>query len=97
MEITREELMLFTDRIMDKLELIENGIKQILESRNVLDGETLVSTRDLCRMLDLNERTLFNYREKGILHGIVIERKIYYRMSEIKALMKRIIEQQTNL
>ena len=89
--------MLFSDRVMDKLDQIENGVKQILESRNVLDGETLVSTRDLCRMLDLNERTLFNYRDKGILHGIAIERKIYYRMSEIKTLMKKIIEQQTNL
>ena len=96
MEITRKELALFSDRFMDKLDQIESGIKQILESRTVLDGETLVSTRDLCRMLDVHERTLFNYREKGILHGIVIERKIYYRMSEIKALMKQTIEQQTN-
>lgn len=46
-----------------------------------------IENKELACRLNLSLRTLQTYRERGILGFSVIERKIYYKISEIQALI----------
>ncbi|MDH6306740.1 hypothetical protein M2459_001974 [Parabacteroides sp. PF5-5] len=71
------------------LDELLDTIGQALKSRTPhLNGEKLLSNRDICRMLHVSFRTLQDWRDTGKIPFIQIKGKILYKESEILNLVE---------
>jgi len=61
-----------------------NTIGQALKNRTPhLNGEKILSNRDVCKMLHVSSRTLQDWRDTGKIPFIQIKGKILYKQSEV--------------
>ena len=51
-------------------------------------GDELLDNVDLCKLLNVTDRTLARYRSKKLIKYYIIDRRIYYRSSEVREFMK---------
>lgn len=66
------------------LDELLDTIGQALKSRTPhLNGEKLLSNRDVCQMLHVSSRTLQDWRDTGKIPFIQIKGKILYKQSEV--------------
>lgn len=57
-------------------------------SKPLLNGELYLDNRDMARLLKISERSLHDYRNRGVLPFYKIEGKILYKQSEILKLLE---------
>ena len=56
--------------------------------KDCFDGDELLDNVDLCKLLNVTDRTLARYRSKKLIKYYIIDRRIYYRSSEVREFMK---------
>ena len=65
--------------ILEGFERIERKLDRMNRLKDCFDGDELLDNVDLCKLLNVTDRTLARYRSKKL---------IYYRSSEVREFMK---------
>ena len=71
------------ERILERVEMLNKKIEKLNNSKNQLNGDTLLDNQDLCLLLKVSKRTLQRYRSLGILPYKRIQQKTYYLESDV--------------
>ena len=71
--------------ILEGFERIERKLDRM---KDCFDGDELLDNVDLCKLLNVTDRTLARYRSKKLIKYYIIDRRIYYRSSEVREFMK---------
>ncbi|MDM1298195.1 helix-turn-helix domain-containing protein [Empedobacter falsenii] len=88
MEITIIEIQIFKALQKNVKEIyiligeITSPYKELQQATKWLDQQ------EVCQLLNISKRTLQTYKAKGILGATQINRKTYFRLSEVELLMK---------
>lgn len=75
-------------KIMKRFDVIDDTLLRMSRTKECFDGDTLLDNYDLCRLLNITKRTLARYRQKKLIKYYMIDRKVFYRASEIREFMK---------
>lgn len=86
--ITRTELDSMYNSIIDRLDEINRKISTP-QAVDLPADETLISGNHVCQMLNISIRTLRRYREKKLITGIQIERRMFYRIGAVRELVRQ--------
>lgn len=88
--------MTYDDDIYRAIRLIQDDIKAIirriekLEKRpDMLFKDEWMDGHDVCRALNISDRHLRTLRESGLLPYSRIQKKIYYKVSDLKTLLEK--------
>ena len=76
------------ERIIDRLDRLGANLDSLTRQRECFDGDTLLDNSDMCRLLNITKRTLAPYRQKKLVRYYMIDRKVFYRASEVGEFMK---------
>lgn len=71
------------ERILERIEMLNKKLEKINNTKNQIDGDTLLDNQDLCLLLKVSNRTLQRYRSSGILAYRRIRQKTYYLESDV--------------
>jgi hypothetical protein len=82
--ILKELLKQFTSR----LDGIEKKIDRLVKIKDVMDGDNLLDNQDMCLLLGITKRSLARYRQKKLIRYYQIDRKTYYKASEVQEFLK---------
>jgi len=74
--------------ITRKLENLENEFIKMIKKTSTPLSDTWLDNEDVCHLLKISKRTLQNYREENVIPYSQIKHKIYYRASDIDAILK---------
>ena len=66
-------------QIMERFDRIERALERMNKLKECLDGDTLLDTYDLCRLLGITKRTLARYRQKKLVTYYMIDGRTYYK------------------
>jgi len=83
---TFEKMQVALQELYTELQEITLQYKRILVQKQWLDSQ------DVCLLLRIDKRTLQLYKNKGILNCSKINRKNYFKASQVKELLKNTIE-----
>ena len=67
------------------LELTENAT---LKYTSIFKEEKWLDNQEVCLMMDITKRTLQTYKDKGLLPYSKLNRKNYYKRSDVQALLE---------
>ena len=67
------------------LELTENAT---LKYTSIFKEEKWLDNQEVCLMIDITKRTLQTYKDKGLLPYSKLNRKNYYKRSDVQALLE---------
>ena len=73
---------------------IRDGLLEFTQKQGL---PVLLTTEELCKMLDISVRTAQNYRDKSIIPYLKVGRKIYYEPEEVLAALESAGETHLNL
>jgi hypothetical protein len=71
------------ERILERIEMLNKKIEKLNNTKNQLNGDTLLDNQDLCLLLKVSKRTLQRYRSSGLLPYKRIQQKTYYLESDV--------------
>ena len=72
-----------------ELKEVSNLISEITTPYKALQQATKwLDQQETCQLLNISKRTLQTYRSKGILGSTQINRKTYFRLSEVELLIQ---------
>jgi protein tyrosine phosphatase len=71
------------ERILERVEMLNKKIEKLNNTKNQLNGDSLLDNQDLCLLLKVSKRTLQRYRSSGILPYKRIQQKTYYLESDV--------------
>ena len=77
------------DCIIDCLDQLKDMLERLVKQRQCFDGDTLLDNSDMCQLLNITKRTLARYRQKKLVRYYMIDRKVFYRASEVEKFMKK--------
>jgi predicted site-specific integrase-resolvase len=63
--------------------MLNKKLEKLNNTKNQIDGDTLLDNQDLCLLLKVSNRTLQRYRSSGILPYRRIMQKTYYLESDV--------------
>ncbi|MFH6967230.1 helix-turn-helix domain-containing protein [Flavobacterium sp. FlaQc-28] len=75
---------------------MKNELKDLLEMTkdatekyaSIFNKEKWLDIQEVCLMMNITKRTLQTYKDKGILCYSRLNRKNYYKLSDVKALLE---------
>ncbi|MDN5578447.1 MAG: helix-turn-helix domain-containing protein [Chryseobacterium sp.] len=67
------------------LELTENATRKYTP---IFKDEKWLDNQEVCLMMNITKRTLQTYKDKGMLPYSKLNRKNYYKLSDVQALLK---------
>lgn len=67
------------------LELTENATQKYT---SIFNEEQWLDNQEVCLMMNITKRTLQTYKDKGLLPHSKLNRKNYYKRSDVQALLK---------
>ncbi|MDM1047678.1 helix-turn-helix domain-containing protein [Sphingobacterium hotanense] len=67
------------------LELTENATRKYSP---IFKGEQWLDNQEVCLMMSITKRTLQTYKDKGLLPYSRLNRKNYYKRSDVQALLE---------
>ncbi|KOS05265.1 DNA-binding protein [Flavobacterium akiainvivens] len=78
------------------LEGMKNELKELLEFTenatqkytSIFKEEKWLDNQEVCLMMSITKRTLQTYKDKGLLPYSKLNRKNYYKLSDVQALLK---------
>ena len=82
----------FQSFFIERFNRLERKIDLLSKRHNPLNGRELLDTQDLCLLLNASKSTLLRYRKKGVLPFHFIERKVFYKLSDIHELISKSFE-----
>ena len=71
--------------LKDLLELTESAIQKYSP---IFKEEQWLDNQEACLMMNITKRTLQTYKDKGLLPYSKLNRKNYYKLSDVKALLE---------
>ena len=83
MNIDRMEFISWMERIMTRLDILDEELGDDKNRHNVIDGDELMDNQDLLQMLKVSPRSLQRYRSSGKLPYYTISGKLYYKLSDV--------------
>lgn len=67
------------------LELTEKAIQKYTP---IFKGEQWLDNQEVCLMMNITKRTLQTYKDKGLLPYSKLNRKNYYKLSDVQGLLE---------
>ena len=91
MYIDNEVLEKMIMTIVEGFDRIEKKLDRMNRLKDCLDGDTLLDSCDLAQLLDVTQRTIARYREKGLIRYYQTDEngKNFYRSSEIREFLQQ--------
>lgn len=83
MNIDRMEFIFWMDRILARIDILNDNINGLQKGKASIDGDELLDNQDLLQMLKISNRSLQRYRSSGKLPYYSISGKLYYKLSDI--------------
>ena len=77
------------EELKNELGEIKELLYSMREANDKSQADEYVTTKEACRMLHVTDRTLATWRKKGVIQVSQVGRHIYYKMSDIQALIDR--------
>lgn len=74
-----------TNELKALLELTENTTKKYTP---IFKEEKWLDNQEVCLMLDITKRSLQTYKDKGLLPYSKLNRKNYFKLSDVQALLE---------
>lgn len=74
-----------TNDIKELLELTENATQKYCP---IFKEEKWLDNQEVCLMMNITKRTLQTYKDKGLLPYSKLNRKNYYKLSDVQALIQ---------
>jgi hypothetical protein len=75
--------------IVSRFDEIEKKLDKSIKVKMVMDGDNLLEdNQDLCLLLGVTKRSVARYRQKKLIRYYQIDRKTYYKASEIQEFLK---------
>ncbi len=74
-----------TNELKALFELIENATRKYTP---IFKEEKWLDNQEVCLMMNITKRTLQTYKDKGMLPYSKLNRKNYYKLSDVKALLE---------
>lgn len=82
-----------TNELKALLELTENAT---MKYTSIFKEEKWLDNQEVCLMMNITKRTLQTYKDKGLLPYSKLNRKNYYKISDVKALLEAGLPYNTN-
>ena len=76
-------------QIMQRFGRIVGCLERLSRKKECFDGDTLLDNFDMCKLLNVTKRTLARYRQKKLVKYYMIDRKVYYKATEVQEFLKR--------
>ena len=77
------------DEMMNELwELLEMTENVVQKYTPIFKEEKWLDNQEVCLMMDITKRTLQTYKDKGLLPYSKLNRKNYYKRSDVQALLE---------
>lgn len=73
------------NELEELLELAENATRKYT---SIFKEEKWLDNQEVCLMMSINKRTLQTYKDKGLLPYSKMNRKNYYKLSDVQALLQ---------
>lgn len=86
--VDRMEFLSWMKRITDRLDIISEKLKASETYSATIDGDQLLDNQDVIQMLKISKRSLQRYRSQGQLPYYTISGKLYYKLSDIRHLVR---------
>ena len=74
-----------TNELWELLEMTENVVQKYTP---IFKEEKWLDNQEVCLMMDITKRTLQTYKDKGLLPYSKLNRKNYYKRSDVQALLE---------
>jgi hypothetical protein len=74
--------------IVSRFEGIEKKIDRLIKIKDAMDGDKLLDNQDICLLLGITKRSLARYRQKKLIRYYQVDRKTYYKASEVQEFLK---------
>lgn len=74
-----------TNELKALLELTENAT---MKYTSIFKEEKWLDNQEVCLMMNITKRTLQTYKDKGLLPYSKLNRKNYYKISDVQALLE---------
>ena len=74
-----------TNELKALLELTENATRKYIP---IFKEEKWLDNQEVCLMMKITKRTLQTYKDKGLLPYSKLNRKNYYKLSDVQALLE---------
>ncbi|MGJ1446959.1 helix-turn-helix domain-containing protein [Sphingobacterium spiritivorum] len=71
--------------LRELLEMTENAIRRYTP---IFKEEKWLDNQEVCLMMNITKRTLQTYKDKGLLPFSKLNRKNYYKLSDVQALLE---------
>ena len=73
------------NELRELLEMTENAVRKYTP---IFKEEKWLDNQEVCLMMNITKRTLQTYKDKGLLPYSKLNRKNYYKLSDIQALLE---------
>ena len=73
------------NELKDLLEMTKDATEKYV---SIFNKEKWLDNQELCLMMNITKRTLQTYKDKGILSYTRLNRKNYYKPSDVKTLLE---------
>jgi len=73
------------NELRELLEMTENAIRRYTP---IFKEEKWLDNQEVCLMMKITKRTLQTYKDKGLLPYSKLNRKNYYKLSDVQALLE---------
>lgn len=92
MLIDKQEFRAYMDRLINRFDLLDEKLEQLIKKKTCLDGEDLLDNQDLLQVLKISYRTLQRFRSSGDLPYVKMNGKIYYKLSDVNRFIREVFE-----
>ena len=75
--------------ILSSLDLINKKLDRMIKIKDAMEGDKLLDNQDMCLLLGITKRSLARYRDKKLIRYYQIDRKVFYKASEIQEFLKK--------
>lgn len=89
METERSEFSVRMMQILELLDLLVQRVQKMPYRPNLFINDELLDNQDVLQMLKISARSLQRYRSTGLLPYYSIRGKLYYKLNEIRALLRK--------
>jgi hypothetical protein len=83
--IQKSTLNEMENELRELLEMTENATKKYIP---IFNQEKWLDNQEVCLMMNITKRTLQTYKDKGLLSFSRLNRKNYYKLSDVKTLLE---------
>lgn len=84
LQINSETAQKMFMQVIERFEKIERMLERMNKLKECMEGDTLLDNYDMCQLLGITKRTLARYRQKKLVTYYMIDKRTYYKASEVE-------------